>query len=632
MNSSVSLPRNKRAPLVVAAGVIIPIVLIGAVALARRNHRAETAPVASAAAIQRQILKDDAGKVGDLQITEEAMQLAEIKIAPAEQRVVAEKLPVSGNVEAGGDRVVKVTPRVPGKIVSVFVVAGDEVRAGQTLATIESTELAQAQAAYRQAVARVAVAENNLERQKKLAQLGVFGQPKVEEARKEVATTQGEIDSAEREVAAARTEVAKARSEKAALEGEVAGAQSDVTSAESEAASAQSQITKAEGQVKSLQAALSQAQTQVKVNQSRFNRMDALLKEQLVSKQDWEQAQADLQRAQADVDAAQANIAQAQAEVEATKGLHKASAAKVHAAQAKVHALQKRVEQAEANIETAIARLAQAEARLASLRKRGEIAQQSLAREEAVYKGGYVTSKEIVEAEASLRQAQLEGQAGAQTVRLLGGTPGGGSTVALTTPIAGRIQERNASPGETVDVASLTEHALFTVINLDLVWAQLAVSPKDLPLVRPGQQVALTSETAPGRTFTGTISAIGNTADEDTRMVRVRCALINKDSALRPGTFVRGNVITDVRRERVTVPTGALQEHSGKPTVYVALDKAGAFEVRHVKLGVSGEGWREIASGLKAGEPIAVNGTFYLKSEALKSSLSDGCCAVNVKK
>jgi len=42
---------------------------------------------------------------------------------------------------------------------------------------------------------------------------------------------------------------------------------------------------------------------------------------------------------------------------------------------------------------------------------------------------------------------------------------------------------------------------------------------------------------------------------------------------------------------------------------------------------VRGDGWREISAGLSAGEKIAVSGTFYLKSEALKSQLSDGCCA-----
>ena len=102
----------------------------------------------------------------------------------------------------------------------------------------------------------------------------------------------------------------------------------------------------------------------------------------------------------------------------------------------------------------------------------------------------------------------------------------------------------------------------------------------------------------------------------------------NASGALRPQSFVRGTVTTDVRRDRVTVPEGALQEHTNKATVYVAAGAPGAFEVRHVKLGVHGNGWREVSAGLKPGERIATGGTFYLKSEALKSSLSDGCCAV----
>jgi membrane fusion protein, heavy metal efflux system len=295
----------------------------------------------------------------------------------------------------------------------------------------------------------------------------------------------------------------------------------------------------------------------------------------------------------------------------------------VAAAQAKVRSARDRVEQAEAEIQAAQARQAQAEAQVATARRRVEIVAQTLAREERVFKGGYASSKEVVDAEGQVEGAENELEHSARKVRLLGGTPGGGSVITLSSPIPGRVQERNASPGETVD----TEHALFTVMNLDLVWAQLAVTPKDLPLVRSGQRVVLTSEVAPGRTFTGTVSAIGSAADEATRAVRVRVALVNRDGALRPETYVRGSVITDVRNERVTVPLEALQEHNGKPTVYVALAQPGAFEVRHVKLGVSGDGWREIATGLEGGERIAASGTFYLKSEALKSSLSDGCCA-----
>lgn len=551
-------PVNTRRTAWAAFAVVVTLVVIGGFVVSSRQFarpqpaaqpaaETEAAPAAAAAAPEE-------GKVGDLTITQEAVELAEIRLAPATDRVVAEKLPVSGAIEPSSDRLVKVTPRVAGKLLAVAVVVGDAVQTGQTLARIESTELAQAQAAFQQATTRLALAHNNLQRQRKLAQLGAFGQPPVQEARRAAIAAAGEISVAENEVAANRAEVAEAQS-----------------------------------QVVALQAAATQAKSRVTVAESRFKRQDALLKEELTSRQDWEQAQADFQSARADVEVAHANIAQGNAKL-ATEQAH----------------------------------LKSTEAKLDEARQRAQIAAQTREREEAVYQGRYGTSKEIVEAEAMLRQAELERQAAAQSVRLLGGRPGGGSVVSLTSPIKGRIQERDASLGATVD----TEHPLFTVINLDQVWAQLAVTPKELPRVRPGQRVELTAETTPGRVFVGTVSAIGSVADEPTRAVRIRVALANPGDVLRPATFVRGNLITDERHERVTVPLGALQEHQGKPTVYVAVDgKPTGYEVRHVKLGVSGDGWREISAGLAAGERIAVNGTFYLKSEALKSQLSDGCCA-----
>lgn len=629
--SDLSFPKSK--PTLVAAAVGTAVVLVtGSVfVMTRSGHRSEApTQVTSLPTAATAVAEDETetAKVGDLTVTEEALELAEIKLADATARTVAEKLPVSGSVEATGDRLVKVTPRVAGKLLTVSVTAGDPVRAGQTLATVESTELAKAQAEYEHAVIALGAARKALTRQQKMARLGAFGRPRAEEARKEVATAEGEATAAEKEVNAAKHEVVKARSQRAALQGEVAEAESGVTAVENEAVGYQSQVSRAQGQVKSLQAALAQAQTQVKVNQSRFNRLDTLLKEQLASKQDWEQAQADLERSKSDVEAARANIEQAEAEVENVRAQLRALQSKVTAAQARVRTAKERVQEAGSEIEAAQARQEQAEARLVATRKRTEISQQALAREERVFTGGFATSKEIVEAEAHLQEAEHELEHSERAVRLLGGRPGGGAIVTVTAPIAGRVQVRSASIGQTVETGS----ELFTVINLDLVWAQLAVAPRDLSLVRAGQQVILTSETAPGRTFTGSVSSVGSEADEKTRSVRVRVALTNRDGALRPETFVRGNILTDVRRERLTVPLDALQEHTGKDTLYVAVgDKPGAFEVRHVTLGVHGDGWREVTSGLEAGEKIATGGTFYLKSEALKSALSDSCCGGDEK-
>lgn len=629
--SDLSFTKNKPTAMIAAVGAAVVLVAGGAFLLTRNGQRAQApVQVASVPAVVSTTAKGEAesAKVGDLTVTAESLELAEVKLASATPRRVAEKLPVSGSVEAGGDRMVKVTPRVAGKLLTVSVMTGDQVQAGQTLATIESTELAKAQAEYEHATIALATARKNLGRQRNMARLGAFGRPRVEEARKDVASAEGEVNAAEKEVAAAQHEVTKARSARAALQGEVAEAESAVAAADSEVVGYQSQVTRAQGQVKSLQAALAQAQTQVKVNQSRFNRLDVLLKEELASKQDWEQAQADLERSKADVDAARANIAQADAEVENARAQVKALQAKVAAAQAKVRTTKERVQEAGSEIAAAQARQEQAEARLAAVRQRSDITRQALAREERVFKGGFATSKEIIEAEAQLQVAQHDLEHSERGVRLLGGRPGGGTVIPVTAPISGRVQARAASLGQTVETGS----ELFTVINLDLVWAQLAIAPRDLSQVRVGQRVILTSETAPGRTFTGSVSVVGSEADEKTRAVRVRVALTNRDAALRPETFVRGNIITDVRQERLTVPLDALQDHSGKNTLYVAVgDTPGAFEVRHVTLGVHGDGWREVTSGLEAGEKIATGGTFYLKSEALKSALSDSCCGGDEK-
>lgn len=532
---------------------IIGSVLVVGIAAVLVLRPAQPIAIDKSAAQPLTVAEGDAGKVGELAIASEALTLANITLQPAESRLVSEKLAVSGSVLAGGDQMVKVTPRVTGKVIRLLAQSGDTVRAGQQLAILESTELGQAQALYRQALAKASAADKNLARQKQLANLGQFGKPQVEEARAKSLEAESAINQAEKELSEARSKLAEAESESQSLKSKV-----------------------------------EQSEAELDVAKSRLNRAEALLKEELISRQEFERIQADHHKAAADVNVAKAELTQGETRITAAK----------------------------ASIQSAVSELN-------FVKQKAEILRESLGREEKIYKGQFLTNREIVDAEAELTLAQVEVRGTADGVRLLGGTPGGGNALSLTAPISGRVQERIATLGETID----SEHAAFTIVNLDQVWAELAIAPRDLSSVRVGDIVQLTSEAAPGKVFMGTILNVGSQADESTRAVSVRTALGNASHILKPGAFVRGTVVTDVRRERVTVPIAAIQEHTSKPTVYVALGAPGAFEVRHVKLGVNGDGWREISEGLKAGEQIAASGTFYLKSEALKSSLSDGCCA-----
>ncbi|MBI3927010.1 MAG: efflux RND transporter periplasmic adaptor subunit [Armatimonadetes bacterium] len=479
-----------------------------------------------------------AGKAGDVLVTQEAMELAEIRTAPAELMVVQEKLEVSGTIQTGGDRIAKISPRASAKVVQLLAGVGDEVAAGQTLAVLESGELAEVQAAFRGAAARVRALESSLSRQRELARLGQFGRPQLEESRERSVEAQRGVQEAQRSLSEQRAWLAEKESEQQALV------------------------------------------TEMEVQRSRLARAEAL--QDIVSRQE-------LERIRADYITATARVAQGEARA---RGARDALAAAVK--------------------------------ELSLTKERLGITTSALAREEEVFSGEYLTSRELVDAEAALRMAQVEMDSSAERVRLLGGEPGQGNQIPLVTPIAGEIQECAVTLGESVD----PEHIAFTVINLDQVWAQLAVAPKDLARVKVGNPVELQADSTSDRVFKGRIAGVSPAADETTLTVQVRTTIDNPDAVLRAGAFIRGSVITDIRHQRLTVPEGALQEHTGRPTLYVVRPgEPGAFEVRHVFLGAPGAGWREVTEGLAAGEAVAVSGTFYLKSEALKSALSDGCCS-----
>lgn len=95
-----------------------------------------------------------AGKAGEVLVTEQAMKLAEIDIAPAKLQQVQERFQVSGSIKTGPNQLAKVTPPAPGKAIRLLVGVGDTVRQGQALAILDSAELARAQADYKQALAR----------------------------------------------------------------------------------------------------------------------------------------------------------------------------------------------------------------------------------------------------------------------------------------------------------------------------------------------------------------------------------------------------------------------------------------------------------------------------------------------
>ena len=451
-------------------------------------------------------------------LSAESLELAKLEVAVLQPQPLTRTLKLFGQIEPMPENLVNLNSRVTGRVLEIRARVGDRVRRGQVLAVLDSEEIHRAEVAYAQAKRELEFARAELERRKRLAQLGVYGSPALEEARAKRGQAQAELQAAEADARAAQNAV------------------------------------------QSAQAALSKAQTTLQQARAQLARAERLLQAQLIAQQEYEAIRAQHDIAQAEVQTAQAQLDSARAAQQA------------------------------------------AETRLRAARESLQIAQQQADRAEQVFKGQYLTAKEVADAEAAYRQAQLALEAAIDELRLLGGKPDGGHKLVLTAPFDGRIAALEVTVGETVT----PDKPIFRILNTNAVWASFDLYPDDLPFVRTGQTLRFYSDSVPSAVFEATVQLIMPEADPNKRVVKARCVVNRPDPRLKPGLFIRAEMPVVLERDALIVPAEAIQRIEGEPYVYVATGREGEFALRQVQLGQTVDNQVVIRGGVQAGERVVV--------------------------
>lgn len=273
---------------------------------------------------------------------------------------------------------------------------------------------------------------------------------------------------------------------------------------------------------------------------------------------------------------------------------------------------------------------------------RVESTKQTLAREQRVAQGGLLNRQAVQSAEAEVRAADAESgkatrqveaaqtaltgarqsrEAARTNLRALVGTgqaEGSGGTITVVAPINGVISDQQATLGEAVERTT----GLFVVQNLQSVMVEAQIPEAEVARVRVGQRVEVTAASFPKIEFTGTVQSLASGVNEKTRTLAARCLVANPKGLLRPEMFAAVTVAAGAVRRVISVPESAIVAEENKSFVFVATEKNG-YEKREVQIGVLADGFREITSGLKKGEPVVTEGTFVLRSESRKGELKE---------
>jgi len=501
-------------------------------------------------------------EAGSIHLSAAASQTAGIRVETVDRRPLREGLTVPGTVELSPNRLARVTPPAPGKVVRLLVDPGMRVLAGQPLVVLDSVEVAQAHAAVRQAEANILQARAGEQ----------TAQAETAQVQASIPQAQGEIEQAQ----------ARQASAEIALQ-----SQRDLAKA---GAFAQPPLQAAQAALSTAHSELLQAQTELQAHTLALQRAERLFKLDLIARSVLEQAQFEQVRDKTQVERFQAQMASARQTLEREQRISSEDLLNrqaIQKAEAEVRAAQGDVQRARQGLSRA-----QQEVRHA---QRGAQAAQTL----------------LHGAEDALRTSRanlfaLEGT---------GHVEGNGGLITLSAPISGTVTERSATVGEAAERSA----TLMVIENLNTVTVEAHVPEKDLARVRLGQNVQITVPAYPNQTFSGVVQSIAGRVDEKTRALAVRCLVENREGRLKPEMFARVTLGISTQKNALSVPVSALEEEGTDRFVYVEAGEG--YTRRKVQIGRVTETTAEITAGLKSGEKVVVEGVFVLKSETRKDSL-----------
>jgi len=264
--------------------------------------------------------------------------------------------------------------------------------------------------------------------------------------------------------------------------------------------------------------------------------------------------------------------------------------------------------------------LAKARGDLATARARRQLAQRTLDRKRSLNAEQIVPTREVQEAENELIGAEAQVRAAQASLRSLGAPDeavngASASTLILRSPLTGVVLERTIALGQTADPSK----PLFRIGDVSTLWLTVHAFERDAVRLAKGAPARITFAAIPGRTFQGSVALIGQSVDPDSRTVAVRIDLANRDGLLRPGMSATAWLPVGEQGTLLAVPAAAVQRVRDRWCVFIPKDDR-TFEIRPIGRGRDIAGEVEILSGVRAGEPIVVDGAFLLKAETERSA------------
>jgi membrane fusion protein, multidrug efflux system len=230
-----------------------------------------------------------------------------------------------------------------------------------------------------------------------------------------------------------------------------------------------------------------------------------------------------------------------------------------------------------------------------------ELTESELKKEESLYEKGGVTLKELKTAGINYENAKTTVESSKLQL----------DKTRIVAPIDGVIVDL---PYYTQSTQIETGSTIAKIMDYQIMFLDVQLPEKYIAVIKPGQLVKLTNYTIPEDTIIGSITQLSPAINADTRTFKGNISINNPKYLLRPGMFVKADIVTSHKDSVIVIPKTIILSRQRGKTVFT-VDR-GIVAERIIETGLENVSEVEVTKGLEKNERIVISGFETLSNKS----------------
>ena len=231
-----------------------------------------------------------------------------------------------------------------------------------------------------------------------------------------------------------------------------------------------------------------------------------------------------------------------------------------------------------------------------------EISEQEYEKQKSLYEKGGVTLRELRNSEVSSINAKYDFESA--EIRL--------AKMKVAAPFSGVIVEL---PYYTQGTRVTANQQMVNLMSYEKIYMEINLPEKNISEVKLGQEVVITNYTIVDDTLKGIVSELSPVISTETRTFKGKLQIDNPELKLRPGMFVKADIITPQKDSTIVIPKDIILSGNRGKYVFVVGRNSSADD-RQITTGIQNQEYVEVLTGLNSNDRLIIKGFETLRDNS----------------